>query len=61
MSKWRKLGEFLLYKYLDGNVKDANGKATHPPYPEHWRKRIVKERGGFYKSIKLPGEPEDDH
>ena len=61
LARWRKLGEFLLYKYLDGNVKDTNGKAAHPPYPEHWRKRIVKERGGFYKAIKLPGEPEDDH
>ncbi|MEW6743221.1 MAG: C69 family dipeptidase [Planctomycetota bacterium] len=44
-ERWRKLGEALLVKYLDGNVKDTDGNATHPPYPDHWYRRIVAEQG----------------
>jgi dipeptidase len=43
--QWKKLGEFLIYKYLDGNVKDEFGKVTHPGYPEEWYRRIVEENG----------------
>lgn len=42
-ARWRKLGEQLLVKYLDGNVRDADGKVTHPDYPEAWRRRIVQD------------------
>ncbi len=34
VRRWRKLGEFLIWKYLDGNVRDSQGNVTHPPYPE---------------------------
>jgi dipeptidase len=45
VKRWKKLGEFLLYKYLDGNVKDELGKVTHQGYPESWYRRIAGENG----------------
>ncbi|MBN2370508.1 MAG: C69 family dipeptidase [Vicinamibacteria bacterium] len=44
-ARWRRLGEDLLVKYMDGNVKDAKGEPTHPPYPDAWYRRIVQEHG----------------
>ena len=55
VHKWRKLGEFLLVKYLDGNVKDEMGHVTHPGYPESWYKRVASEKDGFFQ---IPAEPE---
>ena len=49
VQRWKKLGEFLLYKYLDGNVKDELGNVKHPPYPESWYRRIVNETGDHFK------------
>jgi dipeptidase len=49
VQRWKKLGEFLIYKYLDGNVKDANGKVTHPGYPKEWYRKIVDETGDHFK------------
>lgn len=49
VQRWKKLGEFLLYKYLDGNVKDELGKVKHPPYPESWYRRVVNETGDHFK------------
>lgn len=57
-KRWMKLGEFLLYKYLDGNVKDEKGNVTHPGYPESWYRRIVNESGAHFKMKKLEGETE---
>ncbi len=48
LARWRRLGEQLLMKYLDGNVRDKTGKVTHPGYPEHWYRRIVDERGDHF-------------
>jgi dipeptidase len=45
LKRWRKLGEFMIWKYLDGNVRDALGGVTHPRYHDDWYRRIVKERG----------------
>jgi dipeptidase len=53
VQRWKKLGEYLLYKYLDGNVKDELGNVKHPPYPESWYRRIVKETGDHLKMKKL--------
>jgi dipeptidase len=53
-KRWRSLGETLLVKYMDGNVKDEFGAPTHPRYPDDWYRRIVRERGD---SIRQP-EPE---
>jgi len=53
---WMKLGEFLLYKYLDGNVKNELRRVTHPGYPESWYRRIVEENGEHFKLKKLESE-----
>ncbi len=52
-KRWKKLGEFLIYKYLDGNMKNELGKVTHPGYPESWYRRIVDETGDHFKMKKL--------
>lgn len=56
VARWRKLGEFLIWKYLDGNVRDSQGNVTHPRYPDDWYRRIVKERG---ESIHVPEKPKE--
>ena len=49
VDRWRTLGEELLVKYMDGNVKTELGAVTHPKYPESWYRRIVSERGEILK------------
>jgi dipeptidase len=56
VKRWKKLGEFLIYKYLDGNVKDELGKVQHPGYPKSWYRKIVDETGNHFKMIKLGNE-----
>lgn len=53
VDRWRKLGEDLLVKYMDGNVKNELGEVTHPPYPESWYRRIAEETGDRLKVRKL--------
>lgn len=53
-TRWRRLGENLLVKYIDGNVRDDQGKVNHPPYPQSWYRRIAQETG---KHLQLPAEP----
>jgi dipeptidase len=53
-ARWRKLGEDLLVKYMDGNVKDSQGKVTHPRYPDWWYRRIVKDHGDVVKMNPQP-------
>jgi dipeptidase len=48
-TRWRTLGEQLFVKYLDGNVRDAQGKVTHPGYPEGWYRRIAADSGDALK------------
>lgn len=45
VSRWRKLGESLLVKYLDGNVRDPDGHVQETGYPEPWRRRLTGECG----------------
>lgn len=57
VNDWRNLGNFLLVKYLDGNVKqEENGEflrnqwgfplnPTHPNYPDSWKKILIEETG----------------
>jgi dipeptidase len=60
VDRWRKLLTQLLVKYLDGNMRDEEGKVTHPGYPKEWLKRIAKERGEHYKVRKIKNEvPEE--
>jgi dipeptidase len=56
VKRWKKLGEFLIFKYLDGNLKDEHNKVKHPGYPKQWYKKIVEKRGEHFKMKKLPGE-----
>ncbi|MGK2857855.1 MAG: dipeptidase [Thermoanaerobaculia bacterium] len=56
-ARWRKLGEHLLWKYLDGNVRDAQGGVTHPAYCEPWYKAIVAEQGEGLKVTPFPEPP----
>jgi len=53
-DRWRRLGQDMLVKYLDGNVRDSLGNVTHPDYPESWRKRIADDTG---ERLKTPPEP----
>jgi dipeptidase len=56
VARWRQLGTDLLVKYLDGNVRDAQGNVTHPGYPKPWLERVLKESGDHFKVRKLDGE-----
>ena len=62
---WKKLGEFLLVKYIDGNIKKEkdgvfldNGFSItipaypdQPGYPEWWYEKIVEDTGDHLKVI----------
>ncbi len=73
VSNWKKLGEFLMVKYLDGNLhKEENGKflrnaygdPAHPEFPgydKQYYKKIVDQTGDKLKMKKLPGEEEVTH
>ena len=62
-SEWKKLGQYLLVKYIDGNIKrekdgqferTETGLAPSPifaGYPEWWLKAIVKNTGDSKKVI----------
>ncbi|MBB4035187.1 dipeptidase [Dysgonomonas hofstadii] len=62
-DKWKKLGEFLLIKYMDGIVRkekdgqfirNEHGKPSSPQrvgYPEDHYRRVVKETGDKYKVL----------
>ena len=54
-DRWRRLGEELLVKYLDGNVKTPTGEVTQPGYPEAWYRRIADEEGDRLRVKPLPG------
>ncbi|MBN1154966.1 C69 family dipeptidase [candidate division KSB1 bacterium] len=53
VKRWRELGEFLIYKYMDGNVKNERGEVTHPGYPESWYRKIVEQDGDKLKMKEL--------
>jgi dipeptidase len=51
IARWRKLGEQLLVKYLDGNVKDEAGKVHQRKYSEAWYREIVRSDGERLKFL----------
>jgi len=55
VKRWKKLGEFLIYKYIDGNVKNELGEVKHPGYPQSWYRIIARETGDHLKMKKLEG------
>lgn len=63
-TRYKKLGEHLVWKYLDGNVRRERSELAPPkfvPYSEDWYRRIVKERGEILEVKKVEGLAEDDH
>lgn len=42
MRRWDELLKQLLYKFLDGNVKDAAGNPTFQGYPDTWKREVVR-------------------
>ncbi|MBN2069954.1 MAG: C69 family dipeptidase [Candidatus Krumholzibacteriota bacterium] len=53
VKRWRKLGEELLVKYMDGNLKDELGNVSHPGYPESWYRKVVDETGDHLRYLEL--------
>jgi dipeptidase len=63
VKRYKKLGEFLLVKYIDGNIKkEENGvflrtqegypmSPDQPGYSEQWKEIVVKDAG---KKLKMP-------
>jgi dipeptidase len=64
-AEWKKLGEYLLVKYMDGNVKkeenghfktNGNGLSAYPDFPgydENYYRSIVKDAGERLKVKEL--------
>lgn len=62
-QEWKKLYEYLVVKFIDGNIKkEKDGKfernewgtpvgPEQPPYPEWWYRIIANSTGDRYKSI----------
>ena len=65
-QEWKKLSQYLIVKFIDGNIKKEKDGAfertetgmppgpNQPGYPEWWRKVIVDETGDH---LKLKGNP----
>ena len=65
VKRWQELGQYLLVKYMDGNIKkekdgkfedNGTGQAvmpSQPGYPEWWLKEIVREHGDAIKAVKV--------
>lgn len=67
MKAWKSLSQFLLVKYIDGNIKkEKNGVfeespyrkgqcvfPEQPEYPKQWYKMIINDNG---KILKVPNE-----
>jgi dipeptidase len=57
IKRWKELGEFLLVKYLDGNLKqEKNGEflrnpwgypqsPSFPGYPDSWKENVIRNTG----------------
>jgi len=60
-DSWRELGEDLLVKYIDGNVKSPDGSLSQPGYPDWWYEKVVNETDDHFKMKKLKGEEGDNH
>ncbi len=65
VERYKELGQFLLVKYIDGNIKkEENGtflrskdgyplSPNQPGYSEQWKEIVVKDAG---KNLKMPNE-----
>lgn len=57
-KRWKKLGEGLIFKYLDGNVKDEHGQPKHPGYPKEWYEKVAAATGDSLMMRQLDSEKE---
>lgn len=56
VARWRELFGELLYKYMDGNIKNDFGEPEFVGYPEEWYRLIAESTGDRIKMRKLPAE-----
>lgn len=59
-TSWKKLGENLMLKYVDGIKKNEFHKPINLGYPEAFKKLMVDESGDKLKVKKLPGSIEKE-
>ncbi len=45
VARWRELSKELLYKYMDGNLKDEHGHPQHPGYDKAWYEMVAAATG----------------
>jgi dipeptidase len=57
-NTWKKFGETLIMKYMDGVVKDEYAKPINVGYPEEFKKEMVRENGDYLRMRQIPGEEE---
>lgn len=65
-KKWKELDEYLLVKFIDGNVKRQNQDGSfkdngagknipanpiQPGYSEHWKRKVAEDAGERLKVI----------
>lgn len=53
VKRWKKLGEFLILKYMDGIVKNEFFKPINVGYPNEFKKLMVEKDGPSIKMKKL--------
>ena len=65
VKRWQELGQYLLVKYMDGNIKkekdgkfedNGTGQAvmpSQPGYQQWWLKEIVREHGDVIKAVNV--------
>lgn len=58
IKRWKKLGEKLIQKYIDGVIKDEHSKPINAGYPEDFKRELVRNEGDKIKMKKLPSEIE---
>lgn len=58
IKRWKKLGEHLILKYVDGVVKNEYGRPVNVGYPEEFRRTLVESEGDKIRMRKLPSEIE---
>ena len=61
VNRWRRLGQELLVKYMDGNTKDELRNVKHVGYPASWYRRIAEDTKDGLKMRKLAGETTPTH
>lgn len=59
VSRWKKLGEFLLLKYMDGVVKNEYFQPVNVGYPTEFKRTLVEAEGDQIRMKKLPTEIEE--